>query len=65
MTRGETIEPIEIIRTPRGDYITEGHHRYVAGQILGREVPATITEGSGPVGPPNWNDVIWSDFIPQ
>lgn len=65
MRNGERIEPIEIVRTPGGDYIVEGHHRYIAGQALGQEVPSNITEGSGPVGLPNWGDVRWEDFIPR
>lgn len=62
---GENIRPVEIVRTPSGDYLVDGHHRYTAGQACGKEVPANITEGSGLVGMPNWKDVKWENFNPQ
>jgi RHS repeat-associated protein len=65
ITSGQKIDPIEIIRTPSGDFLQEGHHRYVAGQACGKDVPATIKESSGPVGMPNWKDVEWKNFNPQ
>jgi hypothetical protein len=62
---GESVPPVEIVKTPGGDYLIDGHHRYAAGQACGKEVPANVSEGSGPVGMPNWQDVKWDNFSPQ
>src|SRR4051794_21467188 len=48
---GETVPPIDVVRLPDGrEYITEGHHRYVAGQITGEPVERKVFPNSGPVG---------------
>ena len=63
LQNGETIKPIEAVRTSNGDYIIDGHHRYVAGQRLGQDVPVNYTPAGGPVGMPNWHEVKWEFFI--
>jgi hypothetical protein len=62
---GESVCPVEAVRTPKGDYIIDGHHRYVGGQKAGVDVPVNVTEGQGPVGMPDWSGVQYERFVPE
>ena len=61
---GERLDPIEVIEIPgRGRFIIDGHHRYVASHQSGIPVPIRVTQGSGPIGMPNWLNVEWRKFL--
>jgi hypothetical protein len=54
---GQKVDPIEVVRLPDGrEFITEGHHRYVASQLTGIAVDQKTIENPGPVGF-NWSRV--------
>ena len=61
---GNQLNPISIGQQANGDlYILEGHHRFVAGQLEGVQVPQIIIPGA-PTGLPNWSSVIYQRFTP-
>jgi len=62
MKQGEEIAPIVVMRTPQVDYLIKGHHRYIAGQILNKELPLSIIVGGGPSEVPQWEDVNWVEL---
>ena len=43
--------------------ILEGHHRFVAGQLEGVQVPQIITQGA-PTGFSDWSSVSYQYFTP-
>ena len=58
---GERLPPIDVQQLPDGRrFILDGHHRYVASQLVGIPVDMNITYGSGPIGWPDWTDVSYS-----
>ncbi|MBK8201628.1 MAG: hypothetical protein IPK68_04685 [Bdellovibrionales bacterium] len=59
---GEQIKAIEVIQTPTGKMIQNGHHRYVASKIAKKEV-AVVVRGSGPIKGPNWEELKYSNNI--
>ena len=61
---GNQLEPISVGQQANGDlYILDGHHRFVAGQLEGVQVPQIITQGA-PTGLPNWSSVSYQYFTP-
>jgi hypothetical protein len=62
---GNPIKPIELGQQANGDlYILEGHHRFVAGQLQGVQVPSIITQGA-PTGFSDWSSVSYKYFTPD
>ncbi len=56
---GGKVRPIEVVEGFGGKkYITEGHHRYIAGQKAGVEVPYVIV-GKGNLGGTTWKNVMF------
>jgi len=56
---GEILDPIEIYEVAgKGYFIQDGHHRFVASHITGIPVEVRFYSTGGPVGWPNWLDVI-------
>ena len=54
---GQTVPAIDVVVLPDGrEFLLEGHHRYVASQKTGIEVPIRVTQTEGPVGF-NWAHV--------
>src|SRR5262245_57439837 len=48
---GQNVDPIEVVRLPDGrEFITEGHHRYIASQRAGIPVGQRTFDTGGPVG---------------
>ena len=61
---GEAVEPIKVVNVPgKGQYIIEGHHRYVASQQTGIPVKIQVVEGQGPIGMDDWSQVQWKPYI--
>lgn len=53
----EKVPPIDVIRLPDGrEFITEGHHRFLASQLTGIPVEKKVFPNRGPVGF-NWANV--------
>jgi hypothetical protein len=54
---GQSVPAIDVVVLPDGrEFLLEGHHRYVASQKTGIEVPIRVTQNEGPVGF-NWAHV--------
>lgn len=63
---GGSVKPIDVTELPDGTrYITDGHHRYVAGQKAGVEVPMNVTPNPGPRGLPDWSETFYERFTPE
>lgn len=60
---GGTVKPIDVVSTPKGNFIPDGHHRYVAGQQVGVKIPMRIRSQPGPIGLPDWSRVTYSRFL--
>lgn len=51
LNTGHMLPPIDIVQLPDGrEFITEGHHRYVAARATGKPVPERRFQSAGPVG---------------
>lgn len=51
LKKGERVPPIEVVLLPDGrEFITEGHHRYVASQKTGIPVEKRVFPDNGPIG---------------
>lgn len=52
---GEPVAAIEVVLLPDGrEFITEGHHRFVAGELAGSPVDRKVFPNNGPAGF-NWS----------
>jgi len=61
---GEKIPPVQVIEVPgKGQYIINGHHRYVASLQTGIPVEIKVVQDQGPIGMPDWGGVQWKDYI--
>jgi hypothetical protein len=61
---GNKLKPISVGEQANGDlYILDGHHRFVAGQLEGVQVPQIITQGA-PTGLSDWSSVSYQYFTP-
>lgn len=61
---GEAVEPIKVVNVSgKGQYIVEGHHRYVASQQTGIQIKVQVVEGQGPIGMNDWSQVQWKQYI--
>lgn len=61
---GAVVEPIKVVEVPgKGQYIVEGHHRYVASQQTGIPVKVQVVKGQGPIGMSDWSQVQWKKYI--
>ncbi|MDM5154741.1 hypothetical protein QUF88_13165 [Bacillus sp. DX1.1] len=60
----EKIEPVEVYKIEgKGQYLQEGHHRYVASVETGIPVEIKELPHSGSAGMPNWKYVEWKEYI--
>jgi len=59
---GGSVPPIDIVRLPDGrEFITEGHHRFVAGELTGKPVERKMYPDRGPVGV-SWSEVSFKNL---
>ena len=63
---GEKIPPVQVIEVPgKGQYIINGHHRYVASLQTGIPVEIKVVQNQGPIGMPDWSGVQWKEYISE